>query len=75
MTERNRPCNGCEERCVGCHGRNPDGTWRCSRWAAEQERVTAERRRTDKAWRGERVTREYTWDSKQRYINRKKRGH
>lgn len=31
------PCLDCEMRCVGCHGKNPDGTWRCKAWGETQE--------------------------------------
>ena len=27
-----RPCYGCERRCQGCHGHNPDGSWRCEEY-------------------------------------------
>lgn len=28
------PCKGCQMRCVGCHGQNEDGTWRCEKYGA-----------------------------------------
>lgn len=36
------PCYQCPERCVGCHGKNPDGTWRCGRYQKMTEKNAAE---------------------------------
>ncbi len=68
-------CLGCEVRCVGCHGRNQDGTWRCRSWGMRQDKLTEERRRTAREWKGEQVFREYGWDSKRRHEIRKHSGH
>ena len=42
------PCIGCTTRTAECHGHKPDGSWRCPRWAAYQEKVP-ERERVKKA--------------------------
>lgn len=73
--QEQRPCNGCEERCVGCHGRNPDGNWRCSRWGAVQDALEEERRRTAVEQKGRQIFREYGWDSRRRHEIRKHTGH
>ena len=30
-------CKGCTMRTVGCHGKNPDGTWKCRDWGTPSE--------------------------------------
>ena len=46
-----KPCLHCAERCIGCHGKNEDGSYRCGRFAAaeaaraeEQARLAVRRR-------------------------------
>lgn len=30
-------CKGCTMRTVGCHGKNPDGSWKCRTWETPSE--------------------------------------
>lgn len=46
-----KPCLNCTERCIGCHGKNEDGSYRCGKNAVaeaakaeEQARLAAYRR-------------------------------
>ena len=43
---KSRACKGCTMRTVGCHGKNPDGSWKCRYWGEEQESKAAERQET-----------------------------
>ena len=69
------PCNGCEMRCVGCHGRGPDGEWRCTRWGIAQEALAEKHRKEAGERMGQQATREYIWDTKQRFERKRKNGH
>lgn len=66
------PCNGCERRCVGCHGRNPDGTWKCTGWGNVQDALEEKRRGTAVERQGRQILREYALDSKRRNEIRKR---
>ena len=38
--ERNAPCCGCQDRCIGCHGQDANGLYKCERYGefkAQQE--------------------------------------
>lgn len=69
------PCSGCEMRCVGCHGRGPDGAWRCAAWGALQDALAAERRMAAEEKRGQQAAREYIYDNKRRFERKRKSGH
>lgn len=43
-TTRMGVCKGCQERYIGCHGKNEDGGWKCKRWGEEQERKASQQR-------------------------------
>lgn len=34
-----KPCLHCAERCIGCHGKNEDGSYRCGKNAVAEERA------------------------------------
>lgn len=38
------PCLKCEERYIGCHGKHPDGTWRCKKYGEAYEKADADYR-------------------------------
>ena len=41
------PCKDCRTRCVGCHGTDESGVWRCAAygvWQAEMDRLRKEKR-------------------------------
>lgn len=38
------PCLNCEERYIGCHGKNEDGTWRCKEYGKAYEKADADYR-------------------------------
>ena len=68
-------CKDCGKRFLGCHGKYPDGTWRCPDWGEAQERREA-------AWQQSRQKRfknyvlmQYTDESIGRYEKRKRQGH
>ena len=73
--QEHHPCNGCEMRCVGCHGRGPDGEWRCSSWGDVQDALEEERRRTAVEQQGQQAAREYIWDNKRRFERKRRNGH
>ena len=31
--ERTAPCKGCQDRCIGCHGQDENGLFKCTRYA------------------------------------------
>lgn len=66
------PCNGCETRCVGCHGRGPDGAWRCTRWGTAQDALAEKHRKEAGERMGQQAAREYIWDTKRRFEQRRK---
>ena len=69
------PCIGCRMRCVGCHGRGPDGAWRCAAWGAMQDALEAQRRQTAAEKRERQVVREYRYDNRRRFARKQKHGH
>lgn len=68
-------CKDCGKRFLGCHGKHPDGTWRCPDWGETQERREAawqqSRQERAKAYEGK----NYTGESIRRYEARRRRGH
>lgn len=40
---KDKPCFKCEERYIGCHGKNEDGTWKCERYGRSVERQHEEK--------------------------------
>lgn len=42
-----KPCLHCAERCIGCHGKNEDGSYRCGRYAAAEAAKAEERAELD----------------------------
>lgn len=69
------PCNGCETRCVGCHGRGPDGAWRCSRWGDVQDALAEEHRQEAGERKGQQIAVEYIYDTKRRFERKRRSGH
>ena len=68
------PCKDCRERYIGCHGRKPDGTWRCEAWGRWQEEQTVDRERSaGERFRAE-IRRDYISESKERFRRMKKQG-
>lgn len=67
-------CADCAARFVGCHGKNPDGTWRCAAWGEEQTRRTARRDESRGQWLKAAVGRSYTNESIRRRELRRQRG-
>ena len=42
---KQNPCLHCtDERFIGCHGKNEDGTWRCAKYGAAKDAADAEYR-------------------------------
>lgn len=74
MTE-GRPCKDCEFRCVGCHGKDRDGTWRCRKWGRYQEKLAEEQQRTSRERLAAIVGRDYTRESRTRFSRKKVNGH
>ena len=65
----------CTERNALCHGKNPDGSWRCSSWGEAQDAIAARKDEDDRKKRAEIAVHEYRSESYMRYIKRKKRHH
>lgn len=42
--ERDAPCRGCADRCVGCHGQEPNGQYKCSRYGEFVQVMDAEKK-------------------------------
>lgn len=75
MNTASRCCKDCGSRYIGCHGKNPDGTWRCPAWGEEQERRQAEWEKTLSARVKDCVGGGYARENIRRYEARKRRGH
>lgn len=68
-------CKDCEMRCVGCHGKNEDGTWRCRKWGILQDRKAEERQKTAGARLTAMVGGDYARENSRRLAERKKHKH
>ena len=66
-----RACYGCQLRTVGCHGKKPDGTWRCPTWGAEREARDAELAAAQADW----DTENYMADQREARERRRKSHH
>lgn len=75
MAKEIDPCFGCEERFVGCHGKNEEGNWHCLRWAKVQEKKQASLEETAARREAAKVNRDYKSESRTRMLRRKQRGH
>ena len=40
--EGNAPCQGCQDRCVGCHGQDANGLYKCERYGEFKKQNDAE---------------------------------
>ena len=70
-----RPCRDCGMRCVGCHGKDRDGAWRCRKWGEYQDELEEEQRRTSRERLESMVSNNYIRESILRFTKRKKRKH
>ena len=46
--EGKAPCHGCVDRCIGCHGQEPNGLYKCERYGEFKKQAEAERAARDK---------------------------
>lgn len=74
MTE-DGTCKDCEFRCVGCHGKDRDGAWRCRKWGEYQDKLAEEQQRTSRERLAAIVGRDYTRESRIRFSRKKVNGH
>lgn len=42
--ESDAPCRGCPDRCVGCHGQEANGLYKCERYGAFVAALTLQKR-------------------------------
>ena len=45
--DNNAPCQGCQDRCIGCHGQDANGLYKCERYGqfkAQHDEELATRR-------------------------------
>ena len=68
------PCKDCRARYVGCHGRKPDGTWRCEAWGRWQEEQAQRQIGSAGELFEKRIQRDYICESKERFRKMKQRG-
>jgi len=66
-----RACYGCQLRTVGCHGKNPDGTWRCRDWGIERDARDEELAAAQADW----DTENYMADQREARERRRKNHH
>lgn len=41
--ERDAPCLGCKDRCIGCHGKEQNGLYKCERYGAYVRQMDADK--------------------------------
>lgn len=70
MTALRGPCLNCEERRVGCHGKNEDGQWRCEAWGRHQEEADKLRAKMEEKYKEVAPVIGYTHEARARTARR-----
>lgn len=68
------PCRpDCPKRSAICHGKNPDGSWRCPDWEVYQQREAERREKVKAAKRGIREVSDYRYGLKADRLHKESR--
>lgn len=68
-------CYKCRRRNALCHGKHPDGTWRCRDWGIEQDAKQQQAADAAIERETEMLMQDYRSESMARFIRKKKSGH